>query len=58
MLGCTNVFKLNEHYLCNDIETNMVTHTTPLEGNIFFQLLDQLIILSKRVFDHLEKKIV
>ena len=41
VLGCPiNIFKLNEYFLCNTIENNVVTHTTPLEGNISFQLLD------------------
>ena len=43
-----NIFKLNEYYLCNHIEKNIVTHTTPLEGNIFFHLcLTKLFNLSK-----------
>ena len=32
----------------------MVTHMKPLEENIFFELLDQALYLSKREFDHLE----
>ena len=40
-VGCPiNIFKLNEFYLCNDIENNMVMHTTPLEEIIFIKLLD------------------
>ena len=41
VLGCPiNIFKLNEYYLCNDIEHNMVTHKTLLEENIFIELMD------------------
>ena len=53
MLGCPiNTFKLNECYLCNDIDNNMVMHTTSQE--ISFNCSTQLIILYKRVIDHLE----